>query len=310
MLLLLVFALPILTFCVLLWTCWTRGASSCRGATWGSSTATQRSLLSLGGSWLLFVCSFCFTAHLASREEHVVLWIVGVGSARRQSNKEKEKTNRRKEHYICLLYKCVSFQLQEWYEKGKSIASGEVVEFTKWKQETVNLVRVAQQYFDGFVSGALKVTLLLSVCDSRFCEQTTNRGLWLPRGTTPTLKSLSRRPSASSRCSWSCCKAWDSQTERASSPCSKKAEETPTRSSRDWSVEQTQQNKHLTQFLSERDLVECLSHLDMGRKGPELLGLCSGCFRHRRGGEELPRSLAAHKTRRCKNKTPKSEKTI
>ena len=33
-------------------------------------------------------------------------------------------------------------------------------EFLKWKQETVNLVRVAQQYFDGFVNGALKGTLV------------------------------------------------------------------------------------------------------------------------------------------------------
>ncbi len=33
-------------------------------------------------------------------------------------------------------------------------------EFLRWKQETVNLVRVAQQYFDGFVSGALKGTLV------------------------------------------------------------------------------------------------------------------------------------------------------
>jgi hypothetical protein len=111
------------------------------------------------------VCSLCcFTAHLASREEHVVLWTLGAGSARRQSNKEKEQNKQTVHLSFCkqVLFhlNVFSFQLQEWYEKGKSIASGEVVEFTKWKQETVNLVRVAQQYFDGFVSGALKVILL------------------------------------------------------------------------------------------------------------------------------------------------------
>lgn len=50
--------------------------------------------------------------------------------------------------------------LFKWYEKGKSIPTGEVSEFLRWKQETVNLVRVAQQYFDGFVNGALKGTLV------------------------------------------------------------------------------------------------------------------------------------------------------
>jgi hypothetical protein len=104
------------------------------------------------------VCSLCcFTAHLASREEHVVLWTLGAGSARRQSNKEKEQNKQTVHLSFCkqVLFhlNVFSFQLQEWYEKGKSIASGEVVEFTKWKQETVNVVVTKHPTGDSDVHG-------------------------------------------------------------------------------------------------------------------------------------------------------------
>ena len=50
-------------------------------------------------------------------------------------------------------------RLQEWYEKGKSIPPGQVLDFTAWKSETVDLTRTMRRYFDGFVNEVLKGTL-------------------------------------------------------------------------------------------------------------------------------------------------------
>jgi hypothetical protein len=52
-------------------------------------------------------------------------------------------------------------QLQECYEKGKDIDQGRVSDFTRWKEETIERTRVAQKYFDGFVNGVLKGTLVI-----------------------------------------------------------------------------------------------------------------------------------------------------
>jgi hypothetical protein len=51
-------------------------------------------------------------------------------------------------------------RLQEYYEKGQLLEAGKVQDFTDWKQEVINLTRVARRYFDGFVEGALKGTLV------------------------------------------------------------------------------------------------------------------------------------------------------
>ncbi len=61
-------------------------------------------------------------------------------------------------------------QLQECYEKGKNISAGQVLEFNKWKEETVNRTRVARYYFDNFVNGVLKGTLAVQGANSNNAE--------------------------------------------------------------------------------------------------------------------------------------------
>lgn len=63
-------------------------------------------------------------------------------------------------HYVSELEVHVD-RLQEHYEKGKTLPEGDSKSFLAYKMETINLTRVARQYFDSFVEAIVKGNALL-----------------------------------------------------------------------------------------------------------------------------------------------------